>query len=132
LPPTWRRNPFPADPKGGKEVKEIKAFIKPHMLSKVTRALQKVDGLTGMSVTDVRGFGRGRAKGIPHRIDEDLLDYSLRMKLEILCKDERVDEIVSLIEKTAHTGLRGDGKIYVSPVEMAVRISTGDRGDEAV
>jgi nitrogen regulatory protein PII len=54
------------------------------------------------------------------------------MKLEILCKDEKVDEIVSLIEKTAHTGLRGDGKIYVSPVEMAVRISTGDRGDEAV
>jgi nitrogen regulatory protein PII len=113
-------------------VKEIKAFIKPHMLSKVTRALQKVEGLTGMSVTDVRGFGRGRAKGIPRRIDEDLLDYSLRMKLEILCKDEKADEIVSLIEKTAHTGLRGDGKIYVSPVEMVVRISTGDRGEEAV
>jgi nitrogen regulatory protein PII len=113
-------------------MKEIKAYIKPHMLSKVTRALQRTEGLTGLSVTDVRGFGRGRAKGVRHRIEDDVLDYSLRMKLEILCRDEKVDEIVSLIEKTAHTGLRGDGKIYVTPVEMAVRISTGERGESAV
>jgi nitrogen regulatory protein P-II 1 len=112
-------------------MKEIKAYIKPHMLSKVTRALQKIEGLTGMSVTDIRGFGRGRAKGAP-RGDDDLLDYSLRMKIEIFCKDEFVEEIVSLIEKTAHTGLRGDGKICVSPVEFAVRISTGERGEKAL
>jgi nitrogen regulatory protein P-II 1 len=112
-------------------MKEIKAYIKPHMLSKVTRALQKIEGLTGMSVTDIRGFGRGRAKGAP-RGDNDLLDYSLRMKIEIFCKDEFVEEIVSLIEKTAHTGLRGDGKICVSPVEFAVRISTGERGEKAL
>ena len=112
-------------------MKEIKAYIKPHMLSKVTRALQKVEGLTGMSVVDVRGFGRGRAKGAP-RGEDDLLDYSLRMKIEIFCKDENVEEIVSLIERTAHTGLRGDGKICVTPVEMAVRISTGERGENAV
>ena len=54
------------------------------------------------------------------------------MKIEIFCKDENVEEIVSLIEKTAHTGLRGDGKIFVTPVEMAVRISTGERGEIAV
>ncbi len=113
-------------------MKEIKAYIKPHMLSKVTRALQKIEGLTGMSVVDVRGFGRGRAKGAPRGTDEDLLDYSLCMKIEIICKDERVEEIVSLIEKTAHTGLRGDGKIFVAPVEMAVRISTGERGEKAI
>ena len=113
-------------------MKEIKAYIKPHMLSKVTRALQKVEVLTGMSVTNVQGFGRGRAMGAPRRVDEDLLDYSLRMKIEIFCKDENVDEIVSLIEKTAHTGLRGDGKIFVSPVEMVIRISTGERGEIAV
>jgi nitrogen regulatory protein P-II 1 len=112
-------------------MKEIKAYIKPHMLSKVTRALQKIEGLTGMSITDVRGFGRGRAKGAP-RGDDDLLDYSLRMKIEIFCEDEKAEEIVSLIEKTAHTGLRGDGKIFVAPVEMAVRISTGERGKIAV
>ena len=113
-------------------MKEIKAYIKPHMLSKVTRALQKIEGLTGMSVINVQGFGRGRAMGAPSRTDEDLLDYSLRMKIEIFCKDENVDEIVSLIERTAHTGLRGDGKICVTPVEMAVRISTGERGEIAV
>ena len=113
-------------------MKEIKAYIKPHMRSKVTRALQKVEGLTGMSVINVQGFGRGRAKGAPRGADEDLLDYSLRMKIEIFCKDDYVDEIVSLIEKTAHTGLRGDGKIFVAPVEMAVRISTGERGELAV
>jgi nitrogen regulatory protein P-II 1 len=112
-------------------MKEIKAYIKPHMLSKVTRALQKIEGLTGMSVTDIRGYGRGRAKGA-QRGDDDLLDYSLRMKIEIFCKDEFVEEIVSLIEKTAHTGLRGDGKICVSPVEIAVRISTGERGEKAL
>jgi len=54
------------------------------------------------------------------------------MKLEIICKDEKAEEIVSLIEKTAHTGLRGDGKIFVTPVEIAVRISTGERGENAV
>jgi nitrogen regulatory protein PII len=81
-------------------MKEIKAYIKPHMLSKVTRALQKVEGLTGMSVINIQGFGRGRAKGAPRGTDEDLLDYSLRMKIEIFCKDDYVDEIVSLIEKT--------------------------------
>lgn len=113
-------------------MKEIKAYIKPHMLSRVTRALQKVEGLTGMSVTDVRGFGRGRAKGGPLRTEEDLLDYSLRMKIEIVCKDEKAEEIVSLIERTAHTGLRGDGKIFVAPVETAVRISTGERGEKAL
>ncbi len=113
-------------------MKEIKAYIKPHMLSKVTRALQKVEGLTGMSVIDVRGFGRGRAKGAADSTGEDLLDYSLRVKIEIVCKDERAEEIVSLIEKTAHTGLRGDGKVFVTPVETAVRISTGERGENAV
>ena len=113
-------------------MKEIKAYIKPHMLSKVARALQKVEGLTGMSVTNVQGFGRGRAKGAPDRVDEDLLDYSLRMKIEILCKDEKVEEIVSLIEKTAHTGLRGDGKICVTTVEMEDLISTGERGEIAI
>jgi nitrogen regulatory protein PII len=113
-------------------MKEIKAYIKPNMLAKVTRALQKVEGLTGMSIADIRGFGRGRAKGASQKIEDDLLDYSLRTKIEILCKDEKVEEIVSVIEKNAHTGLRGDGKIYVTPVEMAVRISTGERGESAI
>ena len=113
-------------------MKEIKAYIKPHKLSEVTLALHRVEGLTGMSVTDVRGFGRGRAKNAPHRITEDLVDFIPCVKIELICPDEMVDEIVSVIEKTAHTGLSGDGKIYVSDVESAVRISTGERGEKAV
>ena len=113
-------------------MKEIKAYIKPHKLPKVTLALHKVSGLSGMSVMDVRGFGRGRAKDAPHRIVEDLVDYIPHVKIEIICSDEAVDEIVAVIEKIAHTGLKGDGKIYISRVENAIRIQTGERGEAAV
>jgi len=113
-------------------MKEIKAYIQPHKLSAVTLALHQVEGLTGMSVSDVRGFGRGRAKGARQRIVDDLVEYMPRVKLELVCRDELVEEIVALIAKTAHTGLRGDGKIYVTPVEAAVRISTEERREEAV
>ena len=113
-------------------MKEVKAYFKPHKLSTVARELQKVEGLTGMSVTDVRGFGRGKAKDAPQRIVDDLVDYVSNVKIELFCRDELVERIVSAIEKAAHTGLRGDGKIYVSNVEAAVRISTGERGEGAV
>lgn len=113
-------------------MKEIKAYIKPHKLSAITLALHDVKGLTGMSVVDVRGFGRGRGKDAPSRIVDELVDYVPHVKIEIVCLDEQVIEIVSLIEQTAHTGLRGDGKIYVSGIEEAVRIQTGERGEEAV
>ncbi|KMP10801.1 hypothetical protein UR09_05165 [Candidatus Nitromaritima sp. SCGC AAA799-A02] len=112
-------------------MKEIKAYIKPHKLSEVTRALHKVEGLTGMSVVNVKGFGRSRAKDAPHRIVEDLVDYIPHVKIEIVCRDEMVEEIVSTIQKTAHTGLRGDGKIYISTVDEAIRIETGERGGKA-
>ena len=98
----------------------------------MTLALHQVEGLTGMSVTDVRGFGRGRAKGAPQRIVDDLVEYMPRVKLEIFCHDELVEQVIAAIEKTAHTGLRGDGKIYITPVETAVRISTGERDEAAV
>jgi nitrogen regulatory protein PII len=85
-----------------------------------------------MTVVDVRGFGRGRVKKDSHRSVDDLVDYMSIIKIEIVCTDELVEELVSIIEKTAHTGLRGDGKIYVSGVEAAVRISSGERGEAAV
>lgn len=85
-----------------------------------------------MSVLEARGFGRGRARTSRRRIVEDLVEYMPRVKIEIICRDDLVEEIVAIIEKTAHTGLRGDGKIYVTPVETAVRISTGERGEAAV
>lgn len=113
-------------------MKAISTYIKPHKLSAVTLALHQVAGLSGMSVCDARGFGRGRAKDAPHRIREDLVDFIPSVKIEIVCPDELVDEIVETIRREAHTGLRGDGIIYVAPLEDAVRISTGERGNAAI
>ena len=112
-------------------MKEVKAYIQKRKLSQVTLALHKVEGLSGMSVTPGQGFGRGRAKNMPHRIIDDLVEYVPHVKLEIICRDDQVEEIISVIEKTAHTGHKGDGKIYVSSIEEAVRISTGERGEAA-
>ena len=113
-------------------MKEIKAYIKPHKLSDVTLALHQLKDLTGMSVMDVRGFGHTRGTEAHHRTIDDLEDYLPHVKIEIICKDELVENIISTIEKAAHTGLHGDGKIYVSDVSNAIRISTGERGDKAV
>ncbi|MFQ5451713.1 MAG: P-II family nitrogen regulator [Nitrospinaceae bacterium] len=112
-------------------MKQIKAYIKPHKLSQVTRALHKVDGLTGMSVTEVKGFGRSRAKNAPHRIIEDFVEYVPHVKIEIVCENGLLDTIVRTIQENAHTGLRGDGKIYILAVEDAIRIENGDRGEHA-
>jgi len=113
-------------------MKEIKAYIKPHKLSEVTLALHQMKGLSGMSVTDVRGFGRTRTTDAHHRTVDELEDYVPHAKIEIMCKDELLEEIISTIEKAAHTGLHGDGKIYVCDIKDAIRISTGDRGEKAV
>ncbi len=113
-------------------MKQIKAFIQRHKLSAVTLALHKIEKLTGMSVTEVRGFGRGRAKDVPHRIVDDFVDYVPGVKIEVVCRDDLVEEVLSAIQKNAHTRLKGDGKIYVGPIEQAVRISTGERGEGAV
>ena len=106
-------------------MKEIKAYIKPHKLQDVTLALHKVEGLTGMSVVDVRGFGRGRGQ-------DELVDHVSHVKIEVVCQDDMVERMIATIKKAAHTGLRGDGKIYVTHVETAVRIETGERGEGAV
>ena len=107
-------------------MKKIEAFIKSHRLDEVALALHHVDGLSGMTITDARGFGRGR------KVDASADDFHKIVRIEIFSTDEMADEIVSVIEKAAHTGLRGDGKIYVIPVDLAVRISSGERGNVAV
>jgi nitrogen regulatory protein P-II 1 len=112
-------------------MKEVRAYIKPHRLSEVIAALYRIEGLTGASVVHAHGFGRTRSPdaeggsdgfgfGEPHE------------KIEVVCKDTLTEDVVAAIEQAAHTGLRGDGKIYVSTVEEAVRIATGERGDLAV
>lgn len=109
-------------------MKMITAFIKPNMLDAVMLALHKVEGLTGASSTEVHGFGRDRSMD-----DREIsLETKPHIKLEIACHDDLVEEVLSTIAKAAHTGLRGDGKIYVFPLYGAVRISSGERGENAV
>ena len=105
-------------------MKKIEAFIKSHRLDELLLTIQEIKGLKGVTITDARGFGRGRPDG----------SRKLRTntKIEIFCVDEMADVVVEAIEKASHTGLRSDGKIYVIPVEQAVRISTGERGANAV
>ena len=110
-------------------MKILIAYIKPHKLSAVTIALHGIAGLSGMSVVDARGFGRGRTKGSTHTVQEDLVDFIPSRRLEIVCADDLVERIVATIQREAHTGLRGDGKIFVGPIEDAVRISTGQHDE---
>ena len=109
-------------------MKEIKAYIQKHKLDNVIRALHRIEGLTGLTVTDFYGYGIGWARTkAPEQID-----FQKGVKLEIICRDNLADEVIAALEKAAHTGLKGDGKIYLSTVEQAVRISTGERGEGAV
>ncbi len=109
-------------------MRQITAFIKPHRVDDVMVPLRKIDLLSGVSVSDVRGFGRRTS----HEGDrEDLEGFIAHARLEIVCATDLVDEVCAAIVSAAHTGLRGDGKVYVSDVEDAVRISTGERGEAA-
>lgn len=107
-------------------MKKIEAFIKAHRLDGVSLALHRVETLGGMTVTDARGFGRGRA------VNHGANDLRKIVRIEVFCSDELAPTVVETIEKAAHTGLRGDGKVYVIPVDEAVRISTGERGKGAI
>jgi len=109
-------------------MKEIKAYIKKHKLDLVIRALRKIEGLSGLSVIDCCGYGIGWKVSK----EQTVSDCRPGAKLEIICRDELVVEVVKIIEAAAHTGLKGDGKIYVSNIEQAVRISTSERGEGAV
>ncbi len=113
-------------------MKEIKAYIKPHKLSEVTKALHKIKHLTGVSVVQVEGFGRSQKENDPDQNSDNWVFYVSHAKIEIVCLDELVDQIVSTILKTAYTGLRGDGKIYISTIDEAIRIETGEHGEVAI
>lgn len=113
-------------------MKKIEAFVKPRRLEAVAQALHHVEGLSGVMATDARGFGRGRGSSELNPTQEMIKGFIKTLRLEIFCDDATVDEVVTTIEKAAYTGLRGDGKIYVMPVEQSVRISTGERGQAAV
>ena len=112
-------------------MKKIEAIIKPFKLDEVKDALAKV-GVEGLTVTDVKGFGRQKGHTELYRGAEYVVDFLPKVKLEVIVDDFRVTQVVDAIKNAAHTGRIGDGKIFVSPVDEALRIRTGERGREAV
>ncbi len=113
-------------------MKQVIAFIKPHQLSPVAIGLRDIPELTGISIGKGQGFGRGRARSAAHRIVVDEMAYVPHMRIEVFCSDEHLDRVVSCIAANAHTGLTGDGKIYVTEVFDALRISNGECGAAAI
>ena len=113
-------------------MKQVIGFIKPHQLSLVAMELRDIPDLTGISIGKGQGFGRGRARGAGRRIVEDEMAYIPHVRIEVFCSDERLEDVVTCIATNAHTGLSGDGKIYVTEVVEAVRISNGERGLSAI
>lgn len=105
-------------------MKEIKAYIKAMKREAVTRALHEVEGLQGASFSDVLGFGRGKAESSGYSPDADPSGYVKHVKVEIVCDDLLVGKVVNTIHRAAHTGLRGDGCIFVSDIEQNLRIQS--------
>ena len=112
-------------------MKKIEAIIKPFKLDEVKDALSEV-GVQGMTVTEVKGFGRTGGKKEVYRGSAYVVDFVPKVKIEIVVDDGLVHDVLDAIEKSAKTGRIGDGKIFVSPIEEAVRIRTGERGKDAI
>ena len=110
---------------------KIEAIIKPFRLDEVKDALDEA-GVLGMTITEVKGFGRQKGKTELYRGAEYVVDFIPKIKIEVVVRDDLVDRVVDAIEKAAKTGRIGDGKIFVSPISEVVRIRTGERGDAAL
>ncbi len=112
-------------------MKKIEAIIKPFKLDEVREALSDI-GVSGLTVTEVKGFGRQKGHTELYRGAEYVVDFLPKVKIEIVIADDLVDTSIDSIIKAAHTGKIGDGKIFVMPVEQVVRIRTGETGDAAL
>ena len=112
-------------------MKKIEAIIKPFKLEEVKDALAEV-GVVGMSVSEVKGFGRQKGHTEIYRGSEYTVDFLPKVKIETVVEDGTVDDAIAAITKAAATGKIGDGKIFVQPIEQAIRIRTGESGEEAV
>jgi len=112
-------------------MKKLEAIIKPFKLEEVKEALAEI-GVEGMTVTEVKGFGRQKGHTEIYRGSEYTVDFLPKIKLEIVLSDEKCDTAVAAIIKAARTGKIGDGKIFVLPVEDAIRIRTNERAEAAV
>jgi len=112
-------------------MKKIEAIIKPFKLDEVKEALHEV-GLQGITVTEAKGFGRQKGHTELYRGAEYVVDFLPKIKIEIVLDDALVENAIEAIQKSAHTGRIGDGKIFVSSIEEAIRIRTGEKGTEAI
>ena len=112
-------------------MKKIEAIIKPFKLDDVREALSEI-GITGMTTTEVKGFGRQKGHTELYRGAEYVIDFLPKLKVELVVKDDQVERCIETITKAARTGKIGDGKIFVSSVERVIRIRTGEQGEEAI
>jgi nitrogen regulatory protein P-II 1 len=112
-------------------MKKVEAIIKPFKLDEVKDALGEI-GIQGMTVSEVKGFGRTGGKKEVYRGSAYVVDFVPKVKIELVVSDSQVSQVIESIEKTAKTGRIGDGKVFVVGVEEAVRIRTGERGEDAV
>lgn len=112
-------------------MKKVEAIIKPFKLDEVKDALSEV-GVQGMTVTEVKGFGRTGGKKEVYRGSAYVVDFVPKVKVEIICADEITHSVIDAIEKSAKTGRIGDGKIFVGSIDEVVRIRTGERGEDAI
>lgn len=110
-------------------MKEIKAYVRLFMLDKITKALKTIP-VSGMSVTKVSGFGKEKDELEPDV--EELTDFTPKAKIEIVCHDKEVSQIVEIIKNTAYTGRQGDGMIFISRIDEAISISSDNKGEEAI
>ena len=112
-------------------MKKVESIVRPHLLDAVKNALQEV-GVVGMTVTEVKGFGRQKGHTETYRGSEYRVDFLPKVKVEIAVPNQLVEQAVDAIVKTARTGKFGDGKVFVTSIDDCVRIRTGERGDQAL
>ena len=112
-------------------MKKIEAFIQPFMLSHVLKELRDIH-VHGLTVTDVRGFGRQKDESFPHHTADYAVDFTPKMRLEILCRDEDVEGYVEAILRGAHTGRTGDGKVFVTELERVISVRTRSVDEDAI
>jgi len=112
-------------------MKKIVAIIKPFKLDEVKNALTKI-GVQGMTVTEVKGFGRQKGHTEVYRGAEYKIDFLPKVRMELITSEEMLTQVVETIERAAKTGKIGDGKIFISPVDEVIRIRTGERGKDAI
>lgn len=112
-------------------MRKVEAYIQPFMLTRVLRELRAIH-VRGLTVSEVRGFGREKDESYPHHEGDYAVDFTPKLKLELLCRADEAEAIVSAVQRGAHTGRKGDGKILVAQLDRVMSVRTGQEGREAI